>query len=188
MCLAVTCHLHFWQNDQDILPATVITRGWNRYWNKSTESWPWRRKFSCCSSRDSNLQSFNHKPSALYTGLSPLFHFWGGLIFFFLCTLSGTCMSTETLGFGGNVPVSYATPGRLWHWQPLEALVGRSALQVHLDAGSLTVWYACWIWASVLMSPGSVAAISIIAPRGLMVAVLLLELPWKNSGFQAAKS
>ena len=34
-CLAVTCHLHFWQNDRDFLRATVITRGWNVYRNKS---------------------------------------------------------------------------------------------------------------------------------------------------------
>ena len=32
-CLAVTCHLHFWQNDRDLLRATVVTRGWNGYWN-----------------------------------------------------------------------------------------------------------------------------------------------------------
>ena len=34
-CLAVTCHLHFWQNDRDILRATVVTRGWNGYRNNS---------------------------------------------------------------------------------------------------------------------------------------------------------
>ena len=34
-CLAVTCHLHFWQNDWDLLCATVVTRGWNGYLNKS---------------------------------------------------------------------------------------------------------------------------------------------------------
>ena len=34
-CLAVTCHLHFWQNDQDFLRATVVTWGWNGYRNKS---------------------------------------------------------------------------------------------------------------------------------------------------------
>ena len=34
-CLAVTCHLHFWQNDQDLLRATVVTQGWNGYRNKS---------------------------------------------------------------------------------------------------------------------------------------------------------
>ena len=34
-CLAVTCHLHFWQNDRDLLRATAVTRGWNVYRNKS---------------------------------------------------------------------------------------------------------------------------------------------------------
>ena len=34
-CLPVTCHLHFWQNDRDFLRATVVTRGWNGYRNKS---------------------------------------------------------------------------------------------------------------------------------------------------------
>ena len=33
-CLAVTCHLHFWQNDRDLLCATAVTRGWNGYRNK----------------------------------------------------------------------------------------------------------------------------------------------------------
>ena len=33
--LAVTCHLHFWQNDRDFLRATVVTRRWNGYRNKS---------------------------------------------------------------------------------------------------------------------------------------------------------
>ena len=34
-CLAVTCHLHFWQNDRDDLCATAVTRGWNGHRNKS---------------------------------------------------------------------------------------------------------------------------------------------------------
>ena len=34
-CLAVTCHLHFWQNDRGLLHAAVVTRGWNGYRNKS---------------------------------------------------------------------------------------------------------------------------------------------------------
>ena len=34
-CLAVTCHLHFWQNDRDFLHATAVTRGWSGYRNKS---------------------------------------------------------------------------------------------------------------------------------------------------------
>ena len=33
-CLAVTCHLHFGQNDRDLLPAIAVTRGWNGYRNK----------------------------------------------------------------------------------------------------------------------------------------------------------
>ena len=28
--LAVTCHLHFWQNDRDLLRATAATRGVER--------------------------------------------------------------------------------------------------------------------------------------------------------------
>ena len=34
-CLAVTCHLHFWQNDRDLLRATAVTRRWNGHRNKS---------------------------------------------------------------------------------------------------------------------------------------------------------
>ena len=34
-CLAVTCHLHFWQNDRDLLRSTAVTRGWNGYQNKN---------------------------------------------------------------------------------------------------------------------------------------------------------
>ena len=34
-CLAVTCHLHFWQNDRDLLHATAVTWGWDGYRNKS---------------------------------------------------------------------------------------------------------------------------------------------------------
>ena len=34
-CLAATCHLHFWQDDRDLLRATAVTRGWNGYRNKS---------------------------------------------------------------------------------------------------------------------------------------------------------
>ena len=34
LCLAVTCHIHFWQNDWDLLHATAVTEGWNRCRNK----------------------------------------------------------------------------------------------------------------------------------------------------------
>ena len=38
--LAVTCHLHFWQNDRDFLRATAVTRGWNgcRYQSQHRKS------------------------------------------------------------------------------------------------------------------------------------------------------
>ena len=40
VCLGVTCHSHFWQNDQGLLRATAVSRGWkNRHWIKvRTES------------------------------------------------------------------------------------------------------------------------------------------------------
>ena len=75
-CLAITGHLHFWQNDHDFLHATAVTWGWNRYRNKSTKSWPWRRKISRCSCWYSNPQPFDHKSSALTTELSPLPFIW----------------------------------------------------------------------------------------------------------------
>ena len=34
-CLALTCHLHFWQNDRDLLSAATVTREWNGYRNKN---------------------------------------------------------------------------------------------------------------------------------------------------------
>ena len=68
-CLAVTCHLHFWQNDRDLLRATAVTRGWNGYRNKVITN---RRKFSRRSRRDSNPRPFNHESGALTTELSPL--------------------------------------------------------------------------------------------------------------------
>ena len=72
-CLAVTCHLHFWQNDLDILRAPAVTRGWNGYRNKSQhKKGPWRRKFSRRSCKDSNPRPFNHESGALTTELFPL--------------------------------------------------------------------------------------------------------------------
>ena len=35
VCLSVTCHLHFWQNDRDLLRATAVRQGWNGYQNTS---------------------------------------------------------------------------------------------------------------------------------------------------------
>ena len=42
VCLSVTCHLHFWQNDRDLLHATVVTEGGTDTEIRGiTESWPW---------------------------------------------------------------------------------------------------------------------------------------------------
>ena len=35
--LALTCHLHFWQNDRGLLRATAVTRRWNGYRNKRAQ-------------------------------------------------------------------------------------------------------------------------------------------------------
>ena len=70
-CLGITCHLHFWQNYRGLLHATAITQGWNRHRVRvSTQSWLWRRKFSCHSCWDSNLQPFDYKSGALTNMLS----------------------------------------------------------------------------------------------------------------------
>ena len=37
VCLAVTWHFHFWQNDRDLLRVTALTRGLNGYRNESTQ-------------------------------------------------------------------------------------------------------------------------------------------------------
>ena len=71
-CLAVTCHLHFWQNDRDLLRATVVTRGWNGYRNKSQHrKSTLEKKISRRFSRDSNPRPFTHESGALTTELSP---------------------------------------------------------------------------------------------------------------------
>ena len=68
-CLAVICHLHFWQNGLDLLRATAVTWGWNGYKNKSQhrKSTLERKILSC---RDSNPRPFNHESGALTTELS----------------------------------------------------------------------------------------------------------------------
>ena len=36
--LDVTCHQYFWQNEQDLLRATTVMRGWNGNWNEHQHS------------------------------------------------------------------------------------------------------------------------------------------------------
>ena len=65
-CLAVTCHMHFWQNDRDFLRATVVTRGWNGYRNKSQH----RKSTLEKKILPPNPRPFNHESGALTTELS----------------------------------------------------------------------------------------------------------------------
>ena len=74
VCVLPPALLH---NDRDLLHATAVTQGWDRYQNKSqhikqTHSWPWRTKFAPHSCWDSNLWPFDHESSALTTELSLL--------------------------------------------------------------------------------------------------------------------
>ena len=74
-CLAVTCHLHFWQNDRDFLHATAVTRGWNGYRNKSqhrksTLDWEENSPAVPAGIRTRDL-SITDESGALTTELSP---------------------------------------------------------------------------------------------------------------------
>ena len=69
LCLAVTCHLHFWQNERDILH--VIRGRTDTEIRVSTESWPWRRTSSGPSNRNSNPRHFDHESCAPTTELYP---------------------------------------------------------------------------------------------------------------------
>ena len=69
VCLAVTCHPHFWQNDRGLLRATGVE--WIPKW-VSTESWPWRIKFSRHPCMASNSRPFDHEFGALTTEISLL--------------------------------------------------------------------------------------------------------------------
>ena len=72
-CSAVTCHLHFGENDRGLLRATAVTRGWNGYRNKSQHrKLTLERFFSRRSCRDSNPRPFDHESGALTAELSPL--------------------------------------------------------------------------------------------------------------------
>ena len=71
--LAVTYHLHFWQNDRGHGGGTDTEI------RLSTENWPWRRKFSRRSCGDSNPRPFDHESGVLTTELSqlPKLDVWG---------------------------------------------------------------------------------------------------------------
>ena len=67
-CLAVTCPLHVWQNDRDLLRATAVTRGWNGYRNRNKSQHrrlTVEKKFFHRSCRDSNPRPFSQEYGAL---------------------------------------------------------------------------------------------------------------------------
>ena len=71
-CLAVTCHLRFWQSDRGLLRATAVTRGLNGYRNKSQHrKLTLEKKILPPFQQDSNPRPFNHESGALTTELSP---------------------------------------------------------------------------------------------------------------------
>ena len=66
MSLAVTCHLHVWQNDWNFVQTAAVSWGEiDTEIRVATESWLRRRKFSCSSLAP---QSFDHESGALQLG------------------------------------------------------------------------------------------------------------------------
>ena len=69
--LAVTYHLHFWQNDRDLLRATAVTQGWNGYRNKSQHrKLTLEKRFLPQLLRGLEPGPFEHESGALTTELS----------------------------------------------------------------------------------------------------------------------
>ena len=76
-CLAVTCHLHFCQNDRDFLRATVVTRGWNGYRNKSQHrKSTLEKKILPPFQQGFEPATFQSRVRALTTELSPPHDLW----------------------------------------------------------------------------------------------------------------
>ena len=79
VCLALTCHLHFWQNDWDLLHATEVTQSGTDTEISQLE----RRKSSCLSCWDSNPRPFDHESVTLPLShpSSPIWVFDCGLLY-----------------------------------------------------------------------------------------------------------
>ena len=90
-CLAVTCHLHFWQNDRDFLHATVVIRGWNGYRNKSQHrKSTLEKKILPPFQQGFEPATFQSESGALTTELSPP-HFRASLKTTFIPRQRGRC-------------------------------------------------------------------------------------------------
>ena len=124
-CLAVTCHLHFWQNDRDLLRATVVTRGWNGYRNKSQHrKSTLENKILPPFQQGFEPATFQSRVRQLNTELSPLPR-WSRPITLFLSvphwrvTLNLLLISFDCLICRRTSPVcvvSVTTRGGVWRW------------------------------------------------------------------------
>ena len=64
-----TCHLHFWQNDRDLLRATAVTRAFNA------------QEVDPVPAADSNTRPFNHEFGALTTAIPAPISFFPFTVF-----------------------------------------------------------------------------------------------------------
>ena len=105
VCLSVTCHLHFWQNDWGLLHATAVTQGWNGHWIRvSTQSWLWRRKFFHRFCQNSNLQPFDHEKNQAFFG-----HFnQQAILAAYVCSPNNTDTCTTLVGVCSALIAIYA--------------------------------------------------------------------------------
>ena len=72
-CLAVNCHLRFWQNYRNLVRATAVTRGWNGYRNESAQKVDPGEEISPAFLQGlENPGPLNQESDALTTELSPL--------------------------------------------------------------------------------------------------------------------
>ena len=87
VCLAVTCHLHFWQNDRDLLRATAVTQDGT----DTTQEVDHEKNISRRS------RPFDHESGAQTTELSPILRIH---VLFRIYTDLGP--SSEPCFFGGG--------------------------------------------------------------------------------------
>ena len=144
-CLGVTCHLHFVQNDLNLLRATAVTRGWNGHrWRVSTQSWLWRREFSRRSCQDSNSQPFDHESDALP---APWLRMWTVLI-----TANMRC--DQKYWSNGNTSISFARTCSKWqHFLEVLRVDSDEILQAPEPNGKCTLVFFFGGLFSALNSP-----------------------------------
>ena len=94
--LAVTCHLHFWQNDRGLLRATAVTRG-ETHTEITVSTRIWRRKLSLHSCPESNPRTSDHKSAALPLSYSRCPHLANDKLPFHCVPLNAKPSSTDSV-------------------------------------------------------------------------------------------